>query len=197
MEDPDPPWKTRKLGNVSGAGGGRGGDVQRLLMADLLLGVELVLLEELGVEADVSGLVHAVYVAEGGGDGKVGADLGEGGVDVEDVLGLGIELAVVDAGVVYAVLLAAGDADLHLEPEADGGHAGKVLCAGGDVLLLGLFGEVEHVGGEEGLAVLLEVGLVGGEHAVEPGEELVGAVVGVHDDGPGDRDQQARSERWG
>lgn len=36
---------------------------------------------------------------------------------------------------------------------------------------------------EEGDTVLLEVGLVGVEHAVEPGEELVGAVVGVEHDG--------------
>lgn len=31
--------------------------------------------------------------------------------------------------------------------------------------------------------MLLEVGLVGIEHAIEPGEELVGAVVGVEDNG--------------
>jgi hypothetical protein len=36
---------------------------------------------------------------------------------------------------------------------------------------------------EEGDTVLLEVGLVGVEHTVHPGEELVGAVVGVKDDG--------------
>jgi hypothetical protein len=36
---------------------------------------------------------------------------------------------------------------------------------------------------EEGLAELGEVGLVGLEHAVEPGEELLGAVVGVEDNG--------------
>lgn len=35
---------------------------------------------------------------------------------------------------------------------------------------------------EEGLAVLLEVGLVGVKHAVEPWEELLGAVVSVEDD---------------
>ena len=36
---------------------------------------------------------------------------------------------------------------------------------------------------EEGLALLLVVGLVGVEHAVEPGEELLGAVVRVENDG--------------
>lgn len=58
-------------------------------------------------------------------------------------------------------------------------HALHVLDADLDVLGEGLLGEVEHVGGEEGLAVGLEVGLVGGYHAVEPGEELLGAVVRV------------------
>lgn len=36
---------------------------------------------------------------------------------------------------------------------------------------------------EEGHTVLLEVSLVGIEHAVEPREELLGTVVGVEDDG--------------
>ena len=39
------------------------------------------------------------------------------------------------------------------------------------------------MGGEEGLAVELEVALVLIEHTVEPGQELLGAVVGVEDDG--------------
>lgn len=153
--------------------------------AELLLCVELVLVEELGVEADVAGLVDAVYVTEGGGDREVGADLGEGRVDVPDVLWLGVEASVVDVGVVHAVLFTAGDADLHLEPETEGGHALEVGDAGGDVVLFGLFGEVEHVGGEEGLLVLGKVLFVSLEHAIEPGEELLGAVVGMEDDGSG------------
>lgn len=35
--------------------------------------------------------------------------------------------------------------------------------------------------GEEGLALLLEVGLVGIQHAVEPWEQLLSTVVGVQD----------------
>lgn len=37
--------------------------------------------------------------------------------------------------------------------------------------------------GEEGLAVSLEVALVLIQQAIEPGEQLLGAVVGVKDDG--------------
>lgn len=39
--------------------------------------------------------------------------------------------------------------------------------------------QVDHVRGEEGNAVLLEELLVFLDHAIEPGEELLGAVVGV------------------
>jgi hypothetical protein len=39
------------------------------------------------------------------------------------------------------------------------------------------------VGREKGLVVLLEVGLIGIEHAVQPWQKLLGAVVGVEDNG--------------
>ena len=158
---------------------------QGLLVAvvQLLGGVLLVLSEDLGSELDVTGLVDSVHVSESGGDGKVGRDLGERLVDVKDVFGLGVQAGVVDLGVVDTVLLSTGDTDLHLEPLVHLGHPLKVLDAGLNVLLLGLFGQVQHVRGEEGDTVLLEVGLVGVEHSIEPGQELLGAVVRVHDDG--------------
>ena len=62
-------------------------------------------------------------------------------------------------------------------------HALHVLDAELDVLVEGLLGQIDHVGGEEGLAIGLEVLLVGLEHAVEPGEELLGAVVRVEHNG--------------
>lgn len=42
------------------------------------------------------------------------------------------------------------------------------------------------MGGEEGFTMLLEVLLIGVEHTIEPGEELVSAMIGVHDDGTGE-----------
>ena len=65
---------------------------------------------------------------------------------------------------------------------SDLGHSLKVLDTELNVLLLGLLGQVEHVGREQGLAVFLVVGLVGLEHTVKPWEELLGAVVRVEDD---------------
>lgn len=79
--------------------------------ADLLLDVQLVLLEQLGVQADVARLVDAVHVTEAGSNGEVGADGAEGVVDGQDILGLCVERVVVDVLVVDAVLLTTGDTD--------------------------------------------------------------------------------------
>lgn len=71
----------------------------------------------------------------------------------------------------------------HLEPLLHGSSTLEVGGGGLDVVVNGLLRQVDHVGGEEGLAVELEVALVLIEHAVEPGQELLGAVVGVENDG--------------
>jgi hypothetical protein len=104
-------------------------------------------------------------------------------VDVENVLGLGVEGVVVNILVVDTVLLTTGDTDLHLEPLLHGRSPLQVCLGGLDVVLDLLLGQIDHVAGEQGLVVLLEVGLVSVEHAVQPGQKLLGAVVGVQDDG--------------
>jgi hypothetical protein len=48
-----------------------------LRRASLLLDVLLVLLEQAGLELDVTGLVDTVNVTESGSDGEVGGNLGE------------------------------------------------------------------------------------------------------------------------
>lgn len=148
-----------------------------------LLDVSLVLAEKLGVELDVAGLVNTVDVTEASGDREIGGDGGESVVDVEDIFGLGVERVVVNILVVDTILLTTSDTDLHLEPLLHGGSALEVLGGGLNVPLDGLLREIDHVRGEEGLTLLLEVSLVGIEHAIEPREELLGAVVGVKDDG--------------
>lgn len=122
-------------------------------------------------------------VAETGSNGEVGADGLQGLDNGQNVLGLRVQGVVVDILVVDTVLLTTSDTNLHLEPLLHGGSALEVGSGGADVVVNGLLGQVDHVGGEEGLAVLLEVFLVGVEHAVEPWQELLGAVVGVEDDG--------------
>lgn len=157
----------------------------RLVVVGLesLLDVGLVLAEKLGVKLDVAGLVDTVDVTKASGDGEVGGDGGEGVVDVEDVLGLSVERVVVNILVVDTILLTTGDTNLHLEPLLHGGSALEVLGSGLDVPVDRLLRKINHVRREEGLALLLEVGLVGIEHTIEPRKELLGAVVGVKDDG--------------
>jgi hypothetical protein len=82
-----------------------------LLGASLLLDVGLVLGEELGVEADVAGLVDTVNIAETSSNGEVGGDGGESVVDGENVLGLGVEGVVVNVLVVDTVLLTTSDSN--------------------------------------------------------------------------------------
>jgi hypothetical protein len=124
-----------------------------------------------------------VDVAEASGDGEVRADRLEGLDDGQDVLGLGVEGVVVDILVVDTVLLTTGDTDLHLQPLLHGGSTLEVGGGCADVVVDGLLRQVDHVGGPQGLSVQLEVGLIGGEHAVQPWQQLLGAVVGVQDDG--------------
>jgi len=149
----------------------------------LLLDKLLVLAQKLGVELDVSGSVNSVDVTEGSGNREQVGDLGEGIVDVKNVLGLGVEGGVIDLRVVNTILLASGDTDLHLEMAVDLGHAMEVLDADLDVLLLAVLRKIEHVRGEEGLAVLLEVLLISSKHTIEPRKKLLGTVVRVQDDG--------------
>lgn len=78
---------------------------------NLPFGVRLVLAQELGVQLDVSGLVHAVDIAEACGNREVGRNGGQGSVDIVDIFGLGVERVVVDASIVDSVLLTTGNAN--------------------------------------------------------------------------------------
>ena len=147
----------------------------------LLLHVLLVLLQQFRAELDVARLVDAVDVAEAGRDGEVGADGAKGLVDLVNVLGLGVQAVVVHVFVVHAVFLAACDADLHLQPLLHRCGALEVGCGRFDVPVNRFLRQVDHVGGEERLAVFLVPRLVRVEHAVKPWQELLGAVIGVED----------------
>mmetsp|Transcript_2361 Transcript_2361/g.4505 ORF Transcript_2361/g.4505 Transcript_2361/m.4505 type:complete len:348 (+) Transcript_2361:218-1261(+) len=151
-----------------------------LRKAELLAHVRLRPAEDGRVELDVARRVDAVDVAEGGGDGEARVrHLGERLVHLPDLLRLGVEVLGVDVLVVDAVLLATRDAQLHLQKHAHLTHALEVLLANLDVLVKRLLGEVDHVRREERLAVHLEVALGGDEHAVEPRQQVLRAVVRV------------------
>ena len=75
----------------------------------LLLDIRLVLGKKFGVELDIAGLVDAVNITKTSGDAEVGRDLREGGPDVVDIFGLGIERIVVDILVIDTVFFAASD----------------------------------------------------------------------------------------
>ena len=82
-----------------------------LLGADLVLDVSLVLLEKLGVELNVAGLVDTVDITETSGNREVRADRGESLLNGEDILGLSVQGVVVNVLVVNTILLTTGDTD--------------------------------------------------------------------------------------
>ena len=67
------------------------------------------------MQLDVAGLVDTVHVAEAGGNGEVGADLGQRSPDLVDIFGLGVEGVVVDVFIVYTVLLSTSDTNFLVE----------------------------------------------------------------------------------
>jgi hypothetical protein len=145
----------------------------------------LVFTQKFRVKLDISRLVNTVDVSESSGDAKVGANGTQGRVDVPDIFWLSVELGVIYTGVVDTVFLTAGDTDLHLEPKAEGGHAFKVLDAGGDIVLLALLGKIKHMRGEERLLVLLEIGFIGLKHTIKPRQQFMSTMIRVQDDGTG------------
>lgn len=83
-----------------------------LLGSNGILDVLLVLGKKLRVELDVAGFVDTVDVTESSGDGEVRRDGGEGLVDGQDILGLGVEGVIVNILVVNTVFLTTGDTNL-------------------------------------------------------------------------------------
>jgi len=128
----------------------------------------LVFAQKFRVKFDIARFVNTVDVSESGRDAEVGANGIQSRVYIPDILRLSVELGVVDTSVIDTVLLTTSDTDLHLEPDAEGGHAFKVLDTGGDILFFALLRKVKHMRGEERFLMLLEVRFIGLEHTVEP-----------------------------
>lgn len=78
----------------------------------------------------------------------------------------------------------------HLKPLLHWGSTLQVFGCGADVFLDRLLTKIDHVAGEERLAVLLEMLLIRGKHTIQPWQKLLRTVVGVQDD----RDTICRSD---
>mmetsp|Transcript_22653 Transcript_22653/g.34847 ORF Transcript_22653/g.34847 Transcript_22653/m.34847 type:complete len:380 (-) Transcript_22653:167-1306(-) len=151
--------------------------------ADLLLGVSLVVSKLLGRKLDISRLVHTMHITESGGDTEHVTNLGQSFVHSVDLLRGGVELLGVNILIVNSILLSSGNTDLHLEPDLHLGHLLEVFYADGNVLLIGLFTQVKHVTAEKRLAVLGEESFISLKHTIEPGQKLLGAVIGMKHNG--------------
>jgi len=169
-----------------------------LVRLDGILDVLLVLGKKLWVKLDISWLVNTVNITETSSNREVWGDWGELVVNGKDILWLSVEGVIVDVLIVDTILLTSGNTDFldflssfhvkltnknayHLEPLLHWSSAGEVLGSCLDVVLNFLLRQVDHVGGEKRLAVLLEVSLICVHHAVQPWEKLLCAVICVED----------------
>ena len=144
------------------------------LLDDVLLRIA----QDRRLQLDVAGRVDAVRVAERGRDREV-ADRVQRVVRLQHVFGLRVEPRVIGAGVVDAVFLAARDAELDLQRHVHLRDARQRAPADLEVLVQRLLRQIQHVRAEQRLAVLGEVLLARGDHALHPGQQLLRAVIGV------------------
>jgi hypothetical protein len=158
-------------------------DGKVIISLELLLDISLMLAEEFRVQANVTRSIDTVDVTKSSGNGEEISDLREGLVDIPDILRLGIEGSVINVLVVNTIFFTTSDTNLHLKKTAKGCETLQVLEANLNVLLLGLFGKIQHVRREEGLTVSLVVSLISLNHTIEPGKKLLSTVVRVGDDG--------------
>ena len=147
-----------------------------------LAGIGLVFSQEVRSQFDITRFVHPMYVSEACGDTEILSDFAEGVIHIPDILRLRVQAGVVYARIIHTVLLASRDSDFHLKPKTKRDHALEVFDACSDVFLLGLFGQVKHVGGEQRDLMLFVVRLISLEHALEPLEKFVGTMVAVQND---------------
>ena len=146
-----------------------------------LLHQRLRITQNLGAQLHVARLVHAVHVAEGGGDRKM-TERGQRVVGAQHVLGLGVEVRVVGRLVELAadaVFLAAGHAQLDLDGHAHLRHALQQSRGLAQVEIDRVGGKVEHVRAVQRLAVRIEIFLALVQQRLDPGNQRTVGVVGV------------------
>ena len=144
--------------------------------------VFLAVLQDFGGQLDVAGLVDAVYVSKRRGHRELIADRTQLLVGVRHFFRLRVEVGRVDVRVVHAIFFSPGHTELDLQEHAQRRHALEVVHTGLDVLFNGLLTEVDHVGGEQGLSGGLVKSFSLVQQAVDPRQQLPGAVVRVQHD---------------
>mmetsp|Transcript_13341 Transcript_13341/g.25325 ORF Transcript_13341/g.25325 Transcript_13341/m.25325 type:complete len:345 (+) Transcript_13341:101-1135(+) len=156
------------------------GVVSAELFLDVLLGV----VEDFGLQLNISRSINTVDVSERGGAGELSVgDLAEFLVGVPDFFGLSVKTRRVDVGVVNTIFLATGNTELELEEKINLRHAFHVLLADGNIFFEGFLGEIKHVRREKGFAVFLVVCLASFDEGVEPGQPSLLTMVGVKHNG--------------
>ena len=136
----------------------------------------LAVAQDAGLQLDVAGLVHAVHVAEGGGQHEF-AEGGQGFIRHQHVFRRGVELVSGVAGVVHAVFFAAHDADFNFKDDAQFGAFLQQFTGKLEVFSHGQRGGVQHVGVEEGGFTAFHAAAGFGDQGTQEGVHVFGLAV--------------------
>ena len=161
-------------------------ETERLLAQMMGLGNQrLRIFEDHGAQLHIARRIDSVDVAEARRHREM-AERRERVVGLQHVFGLGVEIGIADVAFAYlmadAVFLAAGDAEFDFQAHAEWGHALQDAGADFQVLAQRLGRQVEHVGGEQRLAGLLEMFFALFQQAFDPGHQLLVGMIGVEND---------------
>ena len=108
--------------------------------AEFFLNVHLGIVENDGAQLYIARFVNTVHVTKSSSNRELVADFHQLFVGVGHFFGLGVEAGAVYVGVVYAVFLTAGDAQLDFQRHAHFAHAFQVALADFNVFGNWLFG---------------------------------------------------------
>lgn len=139
----------------------------------------LTIAEDGGFELDVTGLVNAVYVAEGGSEHEF-AERSECFIGLKHVFGRGVKLVSRVAGVIDSVFFTANDTNFYFEDDAEFGAFLDEFLGELEVFIHREGGGVKHVGVEEGRKTLRDAAAGFGKERADEGVHMFRlAVVGV------------------
>mmetsp|Transcript_26770 Transcript_26770/g.56048 ORF Transcript_26770/g.56048 Transcript_26770/m.56048 type:complete len:442 (+) Transcript_26770:87-1412(+) len=152
--------------------------------SELFLHVSLGVVENDGLEINVSRGVDTVDVSEGSGASEGSTfDLAQLFVSVHDFFGLSVKTRRVDISVINTVFFSSSDTQFEFEQDVHLGEFFHVFLANGNVFFQRFFGKIKHVRRKEGFSVLFKVFLVGGNKTVHPWQPSLLAMVSVQNDG--------------
>mmetsp|Transcript_39229 Transcript_39229/g.72850 ORF Transcript_39229/g.72850 Transcript_39229/m.72850 type:complete len:225 (+) Transcript_39229:379-1053(+) len=154
-----------------------------IVSSKLLLDVCLGVVQNHRLQINIPWGIHTMHIAKRSSNCKSciwdGTELF---IRVPHLFRLSVQERGITISVVYAIFFTSSDAQLHLEQAVDLGHSLEILLALAHVFLQGLLREIDHMRGEERLAILFEVSFISIQHPIHPRQACLVTMICVEND---------------